>query len=259
MPIQSAQAAFTVTASMLPITGFIPYTDGTLDSESSTIKAQGRSSWKSLTGTDWNQFTNYIQNFDILRWTAPRIDLGAVQYFTLNIEAEFSGSLDYLIHVSDTGVFGGEETEYYLKDGNYNIPGFYGRYVYVTAVLQGSELIKILITANTTVKEYIIPNVVTSTLSGTNTNRIIALPTPVSLIKDIHIQPKNASSYAVNLYVSDTATSEILIPVVKSKSSSAPSFALYGIDNDPRDGVVDITVTALPRQAMFGGNLVVLE
>jgi hypothetical protein len=59
--------------------------------------------------------------------------------------------------------------------------------------------------------------------------------------------------------VSDTANSEILIPVVKSKSSSAPSFALYGIDNDPRDGVVDITITALPRQAMFGGNLVVLE
>jgi hypothetical protein len=59
--------------------------------------------------------------------------------------------------------------------------------------------------------------------------------------------------------VSDTATSEILIPVIKSKNTTTPTFALYGIDNDPRDGVVDITVTALPRQAMFRGNLVVLD
>ena len=112
------------------------------------------------------------------------------------------------------------------------------------------------VTANTTVVEILIPNVDSSTLSGTNTNRVISLPAPVSLIKDIHIQVKAATSYPVNLYVSDTATSEILIPVVKSKTT--PSFALYGIDNDPRDGVVDITVKALPRQVMYGGNLVVL-
>jgi hypothetical protein len=46
--------------------------------------------------------------------------------------------------------------------------------------------------------------------------------------------------------------------VVKSKSAAAPSFVLYGIDNDPRDGVVDVTLTTLPRQAMTGGNLLVV-
>lgn len=259
MPIKTADAALTTAFNMVPITGFIPYSQGIIDAESGTVKALGQSSWSSLSGSNWSTFTNYIQTYDKLRWTAPRIDLGASQYFTLNIEAEFTGTLDYLIHVSETGLFQGEETEYYIEDGNYSVPGFYGRYIYVTAVLTGTELQKILITANTDVKEYRIVNVDSSTLSGSISNRVIALPTPVSIIKDIHIQPKAATTYNVNLYVSDTATSEVLIPVVKSKSSSSPSFALYGIDNDPRNGIVDITITALPRQAMFGGNLVVLD
>jgi hypothetical protein len=72
------------------------------------------------------------------------------------------------------------------------------------------------------------------------------------------IEPKAPTPYAVNLYVSDTPTSEVLIPVVKSKAAAAPSFVLYGIDNDPRDGVVDITLTTLPRQAMISGNMVVV-
>jgi hypothetical protein len=259
MTIENAQAALTAVFECIPITGFRPYTDGVIDSQTGTVKALGTATWRSLSGTSWNEYKNYIQVYNKLRYTAPVVDLGAVQYFTLNIEAEFAGTLDYLIHVSDTGLFQGEETEYYIKDGDFNVPGFLGRYVYVTAVLAGTELIKIIITANTEVKEYILYDVNTSTLSGTNTDRLISLPTGVSLIKDIHIQPKAATTYPVNLYVSDTATSKILIPVVNSKSASAPSFALYGIDNDPRDGIVDIKISALPRQAMVGGNLVVLD
>lgn len=258
MAIQSASATLTVLATMLPITGFIPYADGTIDPRSGTVKAQGRSTWGSLLGTGWGQFTNYIQTYQLLRWTAPRVDLGAVQYFTLNIEAQFVGTLSYLIHVSDTGLFQGEEQEYYIQDGDVNVPGFYGRYCYVTAVLNGTELEQILITADTSVRTYEIVNVNSSTLSGSITARQIPLPTPVSQIKDIHIQVRSAAVYPVNLYVSDTATSEVLIPVIKSKSNTAPTFALYGIDNDARNGTVDITVKALPRQAMFNGSLVVL-
>lgn len=259
MTIQNAQAALTAISECIPITGFRPYSDGVIDDQTGTVKALGTATWRSLSGLTWGSYKNYIQVYTKLRYTAPVIDLGAVQYFTLNIEAEFTGSLDYLIHVSNTGAFAGEETEYYIKDGDFNVPGFLGQYIYVTSVLTGTELIKILITANTAIKEYILYDVNTSTLSGTNTNRLISLPTGVSLIKDIHIQPKAAATYPVNLYVSDTATSKILIPVVNSKSAAAPSFALYGIDNDPRDGIVDIKISALPRQAMIGGNLVVLE
>jgi hypothetical protein len=259
MTIENAQAALTSSFECIPVTGFRPYSDGVIDAQTGTVKALGTATWKSLVGASWGSYKNYIQVYNKLRWTAPVVDLGAVQYFTLNIEAEFTGTLDYLIHISDTGLFQGEETEYYVKDGDYNVAGFFGRYIYVTAVLTGTELLKVIITANTEVKEYILYDVNTSTLSGTNTNRQISLPTGVSLIKDIHIQPKSATSYAVNLYVSDTATSKILIPVVNSKSAAAPTFALYGIDNDPRDGIVDIKISALPRQAMVGGNLVVLD
>lgn len=259
MAIQSASATLSATFDILPITGFVPYAQGLLDEQTGTIKATGASTWSALSGSTWASWSNYIQTFNEIRWTAPQIDLGAVQYFALNIQADFTGSLHYIVYVSETGAFGGEETQTVIEDGNYSVPGFYGRYIYVTAILNGTELKRLTITADTTVREYVIPNVDSSTLSGTNTNRVIALPTQVSLIKDIHIQVKAATSYAVNLYVSDTATSEILIPVVKSKSGSSPSFALYGIDNDPRDGLVDITVKALPRQVMFGGNLVVLD
>lgn len=257
MATKSASAALTVTAYQVAKTGFIAYADGVLDTVSGSIKANGTSTWGAQ--TSWSTFNSYITSYQTIKWTAPLLDLGAVQYFTLAIEAEFSGTLSYLIHISDTGSFTGEETEYYIEEGDMNVPGFYGRYIYVTSILSGRELRKIQITANATVKEYIIPNVDSSTLSGTNTNRVIDLPTPVSLIKDIHIQVKAATSYPVNLYVSDTATSEILIPVVKSKSGTSPAFALYGIDNDPRDGVVDITIKALPKQIMYGGNIVVIE
>lgn len=258
MATVTGTAALTAQFECIPLTGFVPLADGFLDPVSGTIKAQGQSTWAALSGSTWGTFTNYIQTFQDIRWTAPVVDLGSVQYFTLNISAEFLGSLKYLIYVSETGLFQGEEQEYCIEDGNYNVPGFYGRYIYVTAIVKGTELISMTIEANSNTVEYVLPNIDSSTLSGTNTNRIVPLPTEVSLIKDMHIQVKAATSYPVNLYVSDTPNSQVLIPVVKSKAGSSPSFALYGIDNDPRDGIVDITVKALPRQAMFGGNLVVL-
>ena len=259
MAIQNAEATLSTAFIQVTKTGFINYQQGYLDSVSGTVKAQGTSSWRALSGASWNDFTNYQITFDQIIWTAPLVDLGAVDYFTLNIESEFQGSIAYIIHVSETGIFGGEETETFVQEGDTNVAGFYGRFIYVTARVTGTELRRFTVNADIAARDYIISNVNTSTLSGTSSNRTIAMPTAVSVIKDIHIQPKAATSYAVNLYVSDTATSEILIPVIKSKNRSAPTFALYGIDNDPRDGIVDIKISALPRQVMFGGNLVVLE
>lgn len=259
MTIENAQASLASSFTQVAITGFINYAAGEIDPVSGYVVANGSASWRNLAGTNWDSFTNYQQSLDPIIWTAPVLNLGAVQYFTLNIEVEYEGEISYIIHVSETGQFGGEETEYYVQNGDTNVAGFYGQYAYVTARVSGRQLRRMTITANTQVVEYILANVDTSTLAGTNTARIIPLPTVVSVIKDIHIQPKAAQTYAVNLYVSDTATSKILIPVVVSKSNQEPSFALYGIDNDPRDGVVDITISALPRQVMLGGNLLVLE
>jgi hypothetical protein len=81
----------------------------------------------------------------------------------------------------------------------------------------------------------------------------------------------------VDLYVSNTATSVLLTPIVISKTAggtymasgyyvddyfvnaTGASFALYGIDNQPRDGIVDISLKGLPRQVMAGGNLLVIK
>lgn len=258
MPTQSAEATLTSEFKLVPITGFVYFEQGQLDTLSGTIKATGRSRWGAL--TTWSAFNNYITEYDQIKWTAPVIDIGSVDYFNLNIVCEFNGTgVYYLVHVSTTGVFGGEEDEYLIQEGNLNVNAFYGRYVYVTAVVSGTELSRMTVTTNTNKTTIKLINVNTSTLSGTVSNRVLTMPRPVSTIYDMNIECKAATPYAVNLYVSDTPTSEVLIPVVKSKSATAPAIALYGIDNDPRDGIVDITITALPRMIMTGGNVIVVE
>ena len=258
MPVKTGEANLTSSFTLVPQIGFLYFEQGSLDITSGTIKATGTSRWSSL--TTWSSFSSYITDYQQIRWTAPVIDIGSVDYFCLSVTTEFTGTnLSLLIHVSDTGVFGGEETEYFIQDGNYNVTAFYGRYVYVTAIVTGTELSRMSVATNTNKSTIKIINLDTSTLSGSASNRIINMPRTVSTIYDMNIECRYATTYPVNLYVSDTATSQALIPVIKSKSATAPAIALYGIDNDPRDGIVDITITALPRMVMTGGNLIVVE
>jgi hypothetical protein len=186
------------------------------------------------------------------------IDLGSVKYFTLAITSVFQGTISYDIYVSETGLFQGEEDTYRVQEGATGISAFYGQYCYVTATITGQEFSSINITPNTSTREILLPNINSGTLSGSNTARQIPLGGSVSLIKDIQIQVKTPTAYAVDLYVSSTATSQVIIPMVVSKSSTAPTFALYGIDNQPRDAVVDIQITALPQMVMLEGNILVV-
>jgi len=259
MAIKTGEAALTVSFIFLPVTAFLPYTDGIIDPISSTIKAKGFGRWGNLTGTTWGKFNSYVNTYLPIRWTSSLIDTGEVDYFNLAISSEANGVLSYRVYVSDTGNFIGEETEYLIENGNNNVPAFYGRFVYVTAECSGTEITRMQITTDKEMVEYSYKNVDTSTLGGTTSERILTLSNPVSLITEMAIHPKAATAYAVNLYVSATATSQVLIPMVKSKAGTTPSFALYGIDNDARDGVVDITIKAMPRQVMAGGNLVVIK
>lgn len=248
--------AFAVTASITPVTGFVYYQQGQLDLETITIKATGRSSWGAL--TSWSSFTDYVTTKLPIKWTAPLLDIGSKDYFNLEIQADFDGTMSYVIHVSDTGLFNGEEVEYVIQEGDTNISAFYGQYVYVTGICTGAELRQMTVSTNTTKSTFKIPDVDTSTLAGSITSRTIPLTVSVSKIYDLNIEPHAATPYNVNLYVSDTATSKVLIPVIVSKTAASPSFALFGIDNDARNGVVDLTITALPRMVMFGGNITVV-
>ena len=220
--------------------------------------SQGR--WAEFSGRKWSDMGRWIQNPVLpIVWTSNKIDVGTIKYFTLSITSEFNGSISYLIWTSDTGEFDGEERQYLIEEGNTDIPAFYGRYLYVQARVTGNLLRRMTIETNSSTFDFQLQNVDTSTLSGTVGNRSFSLPTPISAIQDISISVKAATPYAVNLYVSDTATSEVLIPVVRSKVGTSPSFGLFGIDNDPRDGIVDVKIKAMNRQSMVGGNVYIIE
>ena len=258
MALVTATGAWTSTFTILPQTGFVYFQDGIIDPLTGVVTAPSTGRWAVLSGTTWSSWRNYRQQLSQIKWTAPLLDLGSPQYFALNVACDFQGTMQYLIHTSTTGDFATDVEEYLITGSDLNITSFYGQFVYVTAILDGPELRRMTVTTDTTSRQLQLVNVNSSTLSGSNTARQIPLPGVYSSIKEIHIQPKAATAYAVNLYVSDTATSVVTIPVVVSKSST-PTFALYGIDNEPRDAVVDITLEVMPRMAMIGGNLTVID
>jgi hypothetical protein len=212
-----------------------------------------------LAATAWEDFSNYEGQAKPIIWTTDIQDLGEVKYFTLDIQTAVSGRVEYYdIFVSDTGLFIGEETVYRCIEGDFNVPSFFGRFYAVQVKVSGTDLFDIQMTASSEIKTVRLNNVNTATLSGTSSARSLSLNYPVSGILDIDIRVKTPTSYIPNLYVSDTATSVVLIPMIVSKDSTTPQIALYGIDNEPRDGLVDIVISALPRQVMFGGNLTVI-
>ena len=257
MPTITADASLSAQFTAEAITGFQFQSSGVID-DTGFIKPESLGTWSSLSGTSWSAWSNFTLNPQIIKVTSPLIDLGRVDYFTINISAELEGTVEYLIYVSETGDFTGEETETLVKDGDSNIPAFYGQFIYVIARADSQEFRRMTVTTDKTLKRITINDVNTSTLSGSITARQIAMPEVVSAITDIKISVRAATAYAVNLYVSDTATSEVIIPVVKSKNRTTPTFALYGIDNEPRNSIVDIDITALPRQVMIGGNITII-
>ena len=253
MATVTGSGTFTAEFACIPVTGVVLYEQGELDQITGSIKAQGRSRWDSA--PTWETFTKWILDPLPIKWTSPQIDLGETKYFNLSIDTEAIGTVSYLVYVSETGLFAGEESETLIEEGETSVEAFYGRFIIVTTILDGDEILNQTITTDSTTKTLEIVNVNTATLAGSNTARQIPISSPVSAITDIIVSVKALTSYAVNLYVSNTATSVVGIPVVVSKSSTAPTFAVYGIDNDPRDAVVDIMIKALPRQVMSGGKL----
>lgn len=257
MAIKDASATLTVECGLGAITGFNLWRQGYVDQVTGYVRAFGKNSWSNL--TSWNDFTAYAQSYEQIRWTSEVIDVGEIKDFTMKIETDYDGALFFIIDVSDTEDFGSDARQYIVENGDYAVPAFSGRYVHVTAVVDGVEFRRMTITTNSTKSTRIYANIDTSTLTGSSSARTFELPVPVSKIVELQIQARQPTSYAVDLYVSSTATSTVLIPMVISKSTSGPIFALYGIDNQPRDGTVDITMSTLPRQAMIGGNLLVID
>jgi hypothetical protein len=261
MAILSAEAALSAHFSQFTVVGFYNWRKGYVDifdvQGNGYVRPFSQGHWGLL--GNWGTAASWQQELMLpIVWTSERIDIGQIKYFTLSITSEFEGSISYLVHTSDLGLFEGEESSYLIEEGNVNIPAFYGRYVYVTARVNGNQLRRMTIEANSSTYNIQLQNVDTSTLPGTPGSRTINIGRTASAIQDVKISVRAATPYAVNLYVSDQATSEVLIPVVRGKGAE-PTFGLFGIDNEPRDGIIDIECKAMARQAMLGGNVYVLE
>ena len=258
----NSAVAMAATFTMTAITGFYEQRQGQFDLTNGAIKPLPRPfTWGSLSGSSWSELQSFQGGETLpIIWTSDRIDIGSVQDFCLNIITTSSGQVTkYEIYASETGAFTGEETITVIEAGDLNVDTFYGRYVYVKTFFQGTEMQSQEITVSGRPVTRQLYNINTATLSGTSSARVLSLDPPIGGILRMDIQVRAATSYAVNLYVSDTANSEVLIPVVKSKSATTPTFALYGIDNDARDGTVDITITHLPRQVFAANNLYTVE
>lgn len=256
MATVTCTGAFTVDIYMETLVGFSSQKKGYIELSDGYVKPYTEGRWGLQ--TTWGETRYWGQNPTLpIRWTSELLDLGSVKDFTLNITSEFDGSISYIVHTSDLGLFAGEENEYLIEEGNTNIPAFSGQFVYVTARLNGRQLRRMTIEANSSTVNIQLTNVDTSTLPGTVGNRQLTVGRNISGILDVKVAVRAATAYPVNLYVSDTPTSEVLIPVVRSKGAT-PTIGLFGIDNDPRDGIVDIEFKALASQVMLGGNVYVL-
>jgi hypothetical protein len=143
------------------------------------------------------------------------------------------------------------------------VPAFKSRYIKV--IVYSSKVNNItptiseitISTKNPQISEYIINDLDSSTCAGTQTARVIPLTQTLSNIVDIKITPhETASAYNLDVYVTNTPTSTYLIPKIISKDPVSPTFALVGVDNHARDGIVDITIKSIPGGKMQGNNLV---
>jgi len=181
--------------------------------------------------------------------------------FTLRINTAANCPITYEVYTTSTGAFAGEEVKTTIAPNAINVSAFYGTHFRVAVIANASTGIPIIDSiqfeyTSAGEKELSFSQISTSTLSGTSSARTLLLNTNIGGISDVQIQPFETTAYNLDVYVTNTPTSTYLLPKVISSTSTSLTFALVGVDNHPRDGVVDINLKCLPLQYMSGNNLV---
>jgi len=237
---------------------------GYYDEQNRTICPLSTSTWDGLSGTTWDTWKEWAYSReDQIIWVTNAIQLGySPQTVDLRITTVSSGEVSYKVYTSALGVFGGEEVEYTIEHDQQSVPSFSARWILVVVYANEVDgetvnIREITITTETPrTKEYSILDLDSSTCAGTVNSRQIPLPGAIGNIIDIKITPREVPAYPLDVYVGNTATSTYVVPKIISKNSTSPTFALVGMDNHPRDGVVDITLKAAKNSRMSGNNLV---
>lgn len=233
-----------------------------IDPNTNQIMPEGTSTWSGLASTSWSSWR--LWNYDYSSTTVyyiTAIDLALTpKNFSIKIETDSPGQVNYEVYTSSTGAFAGEETKTVIASGQQDIPGFTGakcRVAVISTATGGMPIINSIRYEYTTVgeKQLTYSQINSSTLSGTSSSRTLNLNANVGGITNVNIQPYETTAYNVDAYVTATPTSTYLIPKVISSTSTTLTFALVGVDNQPRDGIVDIYLQTLPMQYMDGNNL----
>ena len=240
----------------------IPLSTGVLDAYTNEVYPADTATWADIADYTWDDYNQWTVNTsEYMLWVLQPVVFPSVQDFCLKIVCQANGLVDYLVYTSTTGEFAGEETLATITNGSTSVPGFNGiAFVVVAKVwktLGVNKLSGIEVTATTRTIGETIVDLDSSTLTGSSASRQIPLTRAYSKISDIAIHAHAVDSYAPDVYVTNYPTSTTVIPRVISKSNTAPTFALLGIDGKNRDGVVDIQITGLPEQYMQANNLLI--
>jgi hypothetical protein len=236
----------------------MPNSTGYLDPDSGYVLPADSGTW--TTAATWNAFTSWAMSPSTLVWAVEPVDLGSVKTFNLKIQTEAVGLVSYNIYTSTTGAFAGEETITSIAQGATGVAAFTGRFVWIEVTVTRTAGVNVLYSIDFSITEqankFSLNDVDTSTLSGTSAARTLTLPKTVSSVTNIQITPKTVANYTLLTYVTDYPTCNTVLPRVLSKTTPY-QIALVGLDNVPRDAIVDLLVEYLPEGYMSGNNLLV--
>jgi len=238
----------------------LPANTGTLDLDQSIVIPNNSATWADI--TSWSTWTNWASEpVSTMTYVSDIVDLGSVKDYCLKIITDADGEVSYEIYTSNTGAFAGEETLTSIDTGDVGILSFSSRYYAVAVKVKqtiGLNVLRSFEIVNTNQTISIDLNAIdTSTLTGTTSARTLTLPRSVSKIIDLQVTPHSVTAYNLDVYVSDYVSSTTVVPKIVSKSVGSTQIALVGLDNVPRDAVVDVNIKALPEMYMNGNNLLV--
>jgi len=236
----------------------MPTSNGILDLEVGQVFPPDLGTW--TTAATWNDFNQWIMLPDVLDYALEPIDLQSVKTFCLNIKTDAVGLVSYIIYTSDTGAFDGEETLTMIEQGDTAIPAFTAQYVWIEITVEQTAGVNVLNGVNFSIVEKVnkfsINNVDTADINdGSTEGYVLPIDRQVGTITNVQITPQAVTPFELDVYVTDYSTSTLVIPHVTSKTSDSVSFALYGLDNKPRDAIVDVLIEYLPEMYMDGNDL----
>jgi len=238
----------------------MPNSNGILDLEVGQVFPPDTGTW--TTPATWDDFTQWITQPDTLTYALEPIDLVSVKNFCLKIQTDAVGLVSYRIFASNTGEFNGEETITTINQGDTSIPAFTAQYVWIEITVEQTAGVNVLNNVVYNIVERInkfsVNNVNTADINdGSSQGYVLPLTRSVGTITNVQITPQEVQPFQLDVYVTDYPTSTLVIPHVTAKTSNSVSFALYGLDNKPRDAIVDVLIEYLPEMYMDGNALLV--